>query len=105
MADAGEPVMVEVSLESFIEDLWAVGDGDHEFGELTACEEMVRVGMLPTCGGIGGVLEMFDNMDVVTRDMYEERFPIYSTIFSWDEFVENECRWGNDRIAVVDKEG
>ena len=48
-------------------------------------------------------VEMFDGMDVVTRDMYEEKFPIYSSIFSWDEFVENECRWGDDRIAV--KEG
>lgn len=100
MADAGESVVVEVSLESFIEDLWAMGDDDHEFGELTACEEMVRVGMLPTCGGVGGVLKMFDDMDVVTRDMYEEKFPIYSSIFSWDEFVDNECRWGDDHIAV-----
>lgn len=104
MADAGRPVMVEVSLESFIEDLWTMGDGDHEFGELTACEEMVRSGALPTYGGIGGVLEMFDSMDVVKRDMYEEKYPIYSSIFSWHEFVANECRWGDGRIAVVERE-
>ena len=98
-----EPVMVQVDLEKFIEDLWKMADDDYEYDKVQLMEDLVRNGLVGTEDGCIGVISVFDNLTVVCEDDFEDGYPKYAKVMTWDEFVENECFFYNGKYGVMDE--
>lgn len=48
-------------------------------------------------------MEDFKSYAVVFEEKdFEKRYPKYSKVMTWDEFVSNECVCGNEKAAVVE---
>jgi len=99
--------MVEITMEGFIDTLQEIVnsrsfcDDGFDFYAAGIMFDMVRNGMLDLSGGPLAVYNYFaNNADIVYRDDFEEKYPKYAEIMTWDEFVSNECVYGNDACAV-----
>lgn len=99
--------MVEITMEGFVDTLQEIVnsrsfcDDDFDYYAADIMFEMVRNGMLDLSGGPLAVYNDFaNNADIVYRDDFEEKYPKYAEIMTWDEFVSNECMYGNDACAV-----
>lgn len=91
---------VEVELESFIEDLWKMADGEYDFEEIQIMEDLIKMECIGTSKGVTGVIDTFDGFQVIKEDDFEDEFPKYSKIMTWDEFCQNECIYSRDNIAI-----
>ena len=100
---------VEISMEGFVETLEALRDDEFSFGDEDSTNaawdlfiEMVKEESLNLSGGPKSVLHDFQYYaEVVTAKQFNEKYPKYAKIMSWDEFVRNECLCGNDEVAVL----
>lgn len=96
---------IEVELDGFIDTLDHLqrlgayempGDIYELFIQLVK-REYLRTEKGPYC-----VLEDFaTGAETVLREDFARKYPIYAKTFTWEEFVENECVIGNDKVAVV----
>ena len=95
--------MVEVTMDGFLDTL-------NQLRDRFECSEsvwslfihMVTNEMIDLSVGPADVLHMFKrDAEVVEKKDFERKFPKYSKIMTWEEFVENECLCGNDEAAVV----
>lgn len=100
--------MVEITMDGFVDTLRDIvnsrsyGDEDFDCYAADIMFDMVRNGMLDLSGGPLAVYNYFaDNAEIVYIDDFEEKFPKYAEIMSWDEFVKNECIFGNENAAVL----
>ena len=100
--------MVEITMDGFVESLQeivngkAFGNDGFDYYAADLMFDMVRNGMLDLSGGPLAVYNDFaDNAEVVYREDFEEKYPKCAEIISWDEFVANECLYGNDAAAVI----
>ena len=100
--------MVEITMDGFVETLQEIVNGkslDDDGFDFYAADlmfDMVRNGMLDLSGGPLAVYNGFaNNADIVYRDDFEEKYPKYAEVMTWDEFVANECMYGNDAAAVI----
>lgn len=94
---------VEVDLESFIEDLWKMADDDFDYDEVQLMEDLVRNDIIGTYSGVTGVINAFNDMEVVRREDFEDKFPKYSKVMTWEEFCLNECIYSHGDVAVMDE--
>lgn len=63
---------------------------------------MVRRGDLDLSRGPLAVIREFsDNAEIVYEDDFADKYPKYSSVMTWDEFVRNECICGDDSAAVL----
>lgn len=99
---AKEPILVQVDIDRFIDDLWKLADGEYEFDQVQIMEDMVREGFINTYDGCLGVISEFSNFDVVRKDEFERKFPKYAKVMTWDEFRYNEGFYSNDKYAVLE---
>lgn len=102
---------VEISIDRFVETLEALrDDNEFSFGDEDSTNaawdlfiEMVKGGELDLSGGPMSVLHDFQYYaEVVPAKQFNEKYPMYSKIMTWDEFVSNECVCGNENAAVVE---
>ena len=95
--------MVEVTMDGFLDTLNQLRDR-FGYGEpvWNLFIHMVTNEMIDLSVGPADVLYMFKrDAEVVEKKDFERKFPKYSKIMTWEEFVENECLCGNDEAAVV----
>lgn len=95
---------VEVELESFIEDLWKMADDEYDFEEIQIMEDLVKMGFIGTSKGVTGVIDTFDGFQVIKEDDFDEEFPKYSKIMTWQEFCKNDCIYSRNNIAIRSEE-
>ena len=99
-----EVVHVQVNLDRFIDDLWKLADDDYDYDQCEIMETLVRHGILETEEGCLGVMSAFDGMKVVKRDDFEEDYPKYAKIMTWEEFCANEGFFNNGKYCVMEGE-
>ena len=99
--------MIEITIDGFIETLQEIvngrsfNDDGFDFYAADIMFDMVKNGMLDLSGGPLAVYNDFaENADIVYKDDFAEKYPKYAEIMTWDEFVSNECVYGNDACAV-----
>lgn len=96
--------MVEITKDGFIDTMLLIRDriglSESEW-DLLVC--MVQDETIDMSGGPRKVMEDFKSYAVVVEEKdFEKRYPKYSNIMTWDEFVSNECVFGNEEAAVVE---
>jgi len=96
--------MVEITMDGFIDTMLLLRDriGMSE-SEWDLLVYMVQNEMTDLSGGPRKVMEDFKSYAVVVEEKdFEKRYPKYSKVMTWDEFVSNECVYGNEKAAVVE---
>lgn len=101
---------VEVSFDGYMEtlehlrhdDLVTAFNGERVDSAWNLFIGMVGRGELGLSAGPLAVIRDFsDNAEIVYAEDFEERYPKYAAIMTWDEFVENECICGDEDAAVL----
>ena len=98
--------MLSVTIDGFVDTMTYIRND--EYGKDLDEEEwdmmigMLKAGLLdPSVGPLGVIRDFEENAVVVKEDLYEELYPKYSSIMTWEEFVENECIWSGDGCALL----
>ena len=99
---AKEPILVQVDIDRFIDDLWKLADDEYDYDQIQLMEDMVREGFINTCDGCLGVISQFSNLDIVRKCDFKKKFPEYAKVMTWDEFRYNEGFYSNDNYAVLE---
>lgn len=95
--------MVEITMDGFLDTLNQLR-GHFEYGASVwdLFISMVVNDQLDLSGGPSDVLYGFKrDAEILDRKDFERKYPKYSKIMTWEEFIENECICGNDEAAVV----
>jgi len=98
--------MVEITMESFIEALECIRECLYQ-GEGSESAWRLFLGLISSeqvdmSSGPLDVLKLFfHHSEIVDRDDFERKYPKYSAIMTWDEFISNECVAGNEESAIV----
>lgn len=96
---------IEVTLDGYIDTLDHLQRlGAYEMPEdiYELFIQLVKQEYMRTEKGPYVVLEDFaTGAETVRREDFEKKYPMYAKEFTWEEFVENECVIGNDKVAVV----
>lgn len=101
---------VEITFEGYLEtlehltydDLVTAFRGERGDDAWNLLVLMVRRGYLDLSKGPLAVIREFsDNAEIVYEDEFEEEYPKYSSVMTWDEFVGNECICGDESAAVL----
>lgn len=96
--------MVEITMDGFLDTMWLLRDRiEMSESEWDLLVYMVQKEMVDLSGGPRKVMEDFKSYAVVFEEKdFEKRYPKYSKVMTWDEFVSNECVCGNEKAAVVE---
>ena len=96
--------MVEITMDGFIDTMWLLRDRiEMSESEWDLLVYVVQNEMTDLSGGPRKVMEDFNSDAVVVEKKdFEKRYPKYSKVMTWDEFVSNECVCGNENAAVVE---
>ena len=96
--------MVEITMDGVLDTMWLLRDSiEMSESEWDLLVYMVQNEMADLSGGPRKVMEDFKSYAVVVEEKdFEKRYPKYSKIMTWDEFVSNECVCGNENAAVVE---
>ena len=96
--------MVEITMDGFIDTMWLLRDRiEMSESEWDLLVYVVQNEMTDLSGGPRKVMEDFKSYAVVVEKKdFEELYPKYSKVMTWDEFVSNECLCGNENAAVLE---
>ena len=96
--------MVEITMDGFIDTMWLLRDRiEMSESEWDLLVYVVQNEMTDLSGGPRKVMEDFKSYAVVVdKKDFEKRYPKYSKVMTWDEFVSNECVCGNENAAVLE---
>lgn len=101
---------VEITFEGYMEtlehlkydDLVTAFSGYRGYDAWDLFVLMVRHGDLDLSKGPLAVIREFsDNAEIVYEDDFADKYPKYSSVMTWDEFVRNECICGDESAAVL----
>jgi hypothetical protein len=95
--------IVEITMDGFIDTMLLLRDRiEMSESEWDLLVYMVQNEMVDLSRGPRKVMEDFNSYAVVVEaEDFENKYPKYSSIMTWDEFVSNECVCGNENAAVV----
>lgn len=96
--------MVDITMDGFLDTMLLLRDriemSDIEWDLLVY---VVQNEMTDLSGGPRKVMEDFNSDAVIIEEKdFEKLYPKYSKVMTWDEFVSNECLYGNEKAAVVE---
>lgn len=99
--------MVEVALDGFLDtldflkdDFFRGSDAEWEVIMDAIRDRPERWNLMQ--GPLEFVKAVHADTTVVLRKNFETEYPTYAEIMTWDEFVENECMYANEKGAVLE---
>ena len=99
--------MVEITMDSFVETLERLREYLYQ-GEKSESAWRLFLGLVSqqridlSAGPLDVLKTFFHHAEIVEKDEYEKKYPEYSKVMTWDEFIGNECLVGNDESAIVE---
>lgn len=96
--------MVEITIDGFLDTMLLLRDRiEMSESEWDLLVYVVQNEMTDLSGGPRKVMEDFKSDAVIVEEKdFEKLYPKYSKVMTWDEFVSNECLYGNEKAAVVE---
>ena len=96
--------MVEITIDGFLDTMLLLRDRiEMSESEWDLLVYIVQKEMTDLSGGPRKVMEDFKSDAVIVEEKdFDKLYPKYSKVMTWDEFVSNECVYGNEKAAVVE---